>query len=114
MVATARKFGIATTAKKTTEGIGRCIDHAFELLGFTSGWALAHFIEDLARRSPGKKRNVRLPRWKVPDGLRAVVAVRCKHCKGRGCIKCDHYGWGILLKVPIHKRPCPRHEAATP
>src|SRR5580700_4801085 len=105
MLTTARALGIAPKAKKTTDAIPRCLDHCYELLGFSSSWELARFIEDLATRSPGKKGNVRLPSWKTPPGAHArhVVAVRCRECKGRGCRRCDQYGWGIRLVVAIKK-----------
>ena len=93
-----RAHGIIAKAKRTTEGVGRCVDHAWELLNFSSPWALAQFIDELARRAPGKKQNVRFPPWKVPEGVRAVVAVRCKRCKGSGCHHCDQYGWGIFSR----------------
>jgi hypothetical protein len=111
MLATARKLGITAKLRKTTDAIPRCLDHAFESLGFSSAWDLARFIEDLAGRSPGKKGNVRLPSWKTPEGGRYVVAVRCRECKGRGCRRCDQYGWGIRLVVAINKGACAKHDA---
>jgi hypothetical protein len=114
MVKTARALGIAPKPRKTTTAVPRCVDHAFEMLGFATAWDLARFIEALAARSPGKLGNVRLPQWKVPEGVRSVVAIRCQACKGRGCSRCDQYGFGILLKVAIKKTKCARHEAAPP
>jgi hypothetical protein len=109
-----REQGIVAKPKRTTEGIGRCLGHAYEMLGFTSAWDLARFIEDLAGRSHGKKQNVRLPSWKTPEGARHVIAVRCKLCAGRGCRRCDQYGWGIRLVVAIRKHACAKHDAAPP
>jgi hypothetical protein len=121
MLATARKLGIAPKPKRRTEDIGRCLEHcAEELLGFagpspaSAAWALANFISDLdARRPPGRRKgNIRLPSWKTPPGVRYVVAVRCKGCAGRGCGRCQMYGWGVRLVVAIRKRACENHEAA--
>ncbi len=113
MIATARKLGIAAKPRKTTDAIPRCLDHAYEALGFSSAWDLARFIEDLSARSPGKTGNVRLPSWKTPPGARHVIAVRCKDCKGRGCRRCEMYGWGIRLVVAIKKSAFVKHEASS-
>jgi hypothetical protein len=106
MLATARTLGIAPKAPKTTEGVGRCLDHAFSELGFLDAWSLARFIDSLAERGPRQKKppqRVRLPAWKVPEGkgVRAVVAIRCKVCSGtgRGCARCTGYGWGIVFTL---------------
>jgi hypothetical protein len=106
MLTTARRLEIAPKARKTTEGVGRCVEHAYEMLGFSSAWGLVAFIDELARRSPGQKRNVRLPSWKTPEGVRAVIAVRCRQCMGRGCSApaCSMFGWGVVMKVSVRKR----------
>jgi hypothetical protein len=117
MVKTAISLGVAARPPKTTEGVGRCLAHAAGVLGFldSDGWSLARFIEDLAARSPGKKTNVRLPSWKTPPGARHVIGVRCRQCAGRGCHRCDMYGWGVRIVVAIKKGACAKHEvAATP
>jgi hypothetical protein len=95
----ARRLQLAPKAPKArTEGA--CLEHAFESLGFSSAWALANFIDQLALRSRGKG-NVRLPAWKCPRGVRAVVAIRCKACSAKGCTKCGQFGWGIHFRFPI-------------
>ena len=118
MLALARKLGIALPAKRTTEGVGRCLPHACEdpLLGFPDDpWGLALYLDALsARRNPrGKKRRkVVLPPEKSPRGV-VAVGVPCPHCT-KGCTRCDWFSWGLLYKVPIRKRAreCKQHEAA--
>jgi hypothetical protein len=114
MLKAARTAGLAPKALRTTDAIPQCLDHAYEALGFTSAWDLAHFIEELARRSPGKKGNVRLPSWKTPTGARYVLGVRCRECKGRGCRRCEMYGYGVRLVVSTKTRACAKHQAAPP
>jgi hypothetical protein len=116
MIATARRLGVAAKPKKTTAAIGRCLDHVFSDLGFTSAWHLASFIDHLAARTPGKRGNIRLPAWKTPEGegVRYVVGVRCTNCKGAGCGRCQMYGWGVRLVVAVTRRAtrCEKHEPA--
>ena len=108
----ARRLEVVPRAKKTTNAFGRCLPHCFEELYFSSPWAALAFIEELARRNPRRKGNVRLPKWKRPDGVRAVIAVRHRECAGRGCDECEHYGWGVRYMIGIPIRPCLKHGAA--
>ena len=110
------KAGVFKPLKKI-EVVPRCLEHAFEELGFSTPWDLALYLDELSRRAKGREgRNVAIPREKVPlPGVRAV-GVRCKRCKGRGAgCKCQ-YGWGVICKVPIRKREhehrCTPREAA--
>jgi hypothetical protein len=112
MLRIAREKGVAAKPKRTTEGIGRCLPHCHEELGFSSPWDLAMYLDELARRSQGWKGNVRLPSEKTPPGVRLAIGVRCKHCKGRGCHRDEMMGWGVVYRVAIRKRECAQHEAA--
>jgi hypothetical protein len=112
MLATARRLEVAPKAKRTTEVIPRCLTHACEELGFLSPWDLAIYLDELARRSPlarrppkkGRSFRVRLPPEKRPPGARLAVGVRCARCAGRGCLKCEQFGWGVLYTIGITKR----------
>lgn len=121
MLQVARKLKVAPLPKKRAADIGRCLNHCYEELGFSSAWDLAKFIDAQAERGPRRKKRperVRLPAWKVPDGqgIRVVIAVRCKACSGTGqaCRRCSGYAWGIIYRCAISKRAsrCERHEAA--
>ena len=114
MLATARKLGVAPKAPKRIEVVPRCLEHAFEELGFSTPWDLAFYLDELARRTPRKGSNVRLPPEKTPGGVRVAIGIRCRHCKGRGCYRCAMHGWGILYRVAIKKREhkCVPREAA--
>ncbi len=117
MLATARSLGIAPKAKRTTDAVGRCLDHA------SRRWVhVAHGTSRLRRlagrtgtaseETPEARSTARVEACPTP--CRAVVAIRCKACSGtgRGCGVCTGYGWGVVLKMPIKTGACVKHQAA--
>jgi len=111
VVRIARREKVTGPAKKTTEVRGVCLSHCFEQLGFSSPWAAATYIDELFRRHPRAK-TVRLPKEKRPEGVRLVIAVRCRLCNGRGCQADGGYGVGCRYILAIPTKACTKHEAA--
>lgn len=117
------KAGIIAKPPKRFEDIGRCLSHACDdpdigpYLGFPGApWSLALYLFELfLRRKNARKKNakVRLPPEKTPPNI-GIFGVACRHCAGRGCHRCEQYGYGLVLRCSITKRAsrCERHEAA--